>query len=41
MYTEILRIIDVDEDFGDNDKELKEALLGKYQGNEKQKEKSD
>ena len=40
-FEEILRIIDVDEDFGDNDKELKEALLGKYQENEKQKEKVD
>src|SRR5574344_1459811 len=38
-FKEILRIIDVDEDFGDNDKELKEALLGKYQENEEEKKK--
>jgi type IV pilus assembly protein PilB len=38
-FEEILRIIDVDEDFGDNDAELKAALLGKYEENKKEQEK--
>ena len=33
-FEEILRIIDVQEDFGDGDKDLKEALLGKYEENQ-------
>jgi type IV pilus assembly protein PilB len=40
-FEEILRIIDVDEDFGDDDKELKAALLGKYQENEQAKKEND
>ena len=35
-FEEILRVIDVQEDFGDADKELKEALLGKYEENQEQ-----
>lgn len=40
-FEEILRIIDVDEDFGDNDEELRAALLGKYQEQEETKKESD
>ena len=36
-FEEILRIIDIQEDFGDADTELKEALLGKYEENELKK----
>ena len=36
-FEEILRIIDIQEDFGEGDEELKEALLGKYEENEAKK----
>ena len=37
-FEEILRIIDIQEDFGEADNDLKEALLGKYEENEAKKE---
>ena len=37
-FEEILRIIDVQEDFGEADEELKEALLGKYEEEETEEE---
>ena len=37
-FEEILRVIDIQEDFGEADTELKEALLGKYEENEERKE---
>ena len=37
-FEEILRIIDVDEDFGDNDNEIKDAILGKLNENSNNEE---
>src|SRR5574344_1816871 len=40
-FEEILRVIDVDEDFGNNDADLKAALLGKYQENAAQQKENE